>query len=171
MLALRGSRPLPLPAKDPRAGQRRGGSGVEGKGEEGDSEEEVAMKRLAIAALLVATGFVTGNATPRDEANQRALTEARTTGEPEDCVQINRIRNTRVRDERTIDFFMNGGRVMRNTLPYECPGLAFEDRFAFETSLSRLCSVDTITVLQTGGIMRGATCGLGTFQPVELPER
>ena len=129
------------------------------------------MKRLAIAALLVATGFVTGNATPRDEANQRALTEARTTGEPEDCVQINRIRNTRVRDERTIDFFMNGGRVMRNTLPYECPGLAFEDRFAFETSLSRLCSVDTITVLQTGGIMRGATCGLGTFQPVELPER
>ena len=105
-----------------------------------------------------------------EDITERALTEARTAGEPEDCVQINRIRNTRVRDERTIDFFMNGGKVMRNTLPYECPGLAFEDRFAFETSLSRLCSVDTITVLQSG-VGRGASCGLGSFQPVELPER
>ena len=129
------------------------------------------MKRLAIATLLVMTGFVTeSGATPREDANQRALTGARTTGEPENCVQINRIRNTRVRDDKTIDFFMNGGRVMRNTLPYECPGLGFEERFAFETSLSRLCSVDTITVLQSG-VGRGASCGLGEFQPVELPER
>jgi hypothetical protein len=129
------------------------------------------MKRLAIAALLVTTGFVTeSGATPRDDANQRALTEARTTGEPEDCVQLNRIHHTRVRDDQTIDFFMNGGKVMRNTLPYECPALAFEERFAYETSLSRLCSLDTITVLQSGA-GRGASCGLGKFQPVELPQR
>jgi hypothetical protein len=38
--------------------------------------------------------------------------------------------------------------------------------------LSRLCSVDIITVLHSGGGgQRGASCGLGAFQPVELPRR
>jgi hypothetical protein len=34
--------------------------------------------------------------------------------------------------------------------------------------LSQLCSTDIITVLMMGGpgLMRGASCGLGKFQPV-----
>ena len=130
------------------------------------------MKRLAILVPILMTIAVTeSSATDRREANQRALAEARAIGEPEDCVQLIRIRQTRVRDNQTIDFYMNDGKVMRNRLPHECPGLAFEERFSYRTSLTRLCSVDIITVLQSPPVMRGASCGLGTFQQVELPER
>jgi hypothetical protein len=90
-------------------------------------------------------------------------------GAPVDCVQITSIRETQVRDDHTIDFIMNGRKVYRNTLPNSCPGLGFEQAFSYRTSLSQLCSVDIITVLhQGGGLHRGASCGLGKFQPVTL---
>ena len=76
------------------------------------------------------------------------------------------IRETRVRNDRTIDFYANGGKVYRNVLPYSCPSLGFEERFSYKTSLSQLCSTDIITVLTSPGIKRGASCGLGKFQPV-----
>jgi hypothetical protein len=88
-------------------------------------------------------------------------------GKAVDCVQIIGIRSTNVRDDRTIDFIMNGNKVYRNTLPNSCPSLGFEKRFLYKTSLSQLCSVDVITVLYEGaGLQRGATCGLGKFQPM-----
>ena len=87
-------------------------------------------------------------------------------GKPEHCIQIISIGESRVRDDQTIDFYTRGGKVYRNVLPNSCPELGFERRFAFETSLSELCSVDTITVLHDSPPTRGATCGLGEFQPV-----
>ena len=129
------------------------------------------MKRLAFALVLLLTGCATEDGlTPRQAANQRALAEARPVGTAQDCVQINRIRTTRVRDAQTIDFEMIDGSVYRSRLPIACPGLRFEERFSYRTSLPRLCSVDTITVLQSDG-SRGASCGLGAFQPIELPRR
>jgi hypothetical protein len=85
-----------------------------------------------------------------------------------DCLQIRSISESRVIDDSTIDFHMGAGStVYRNRLPYACPQLGFERKFGFSTSLSQLCSTDTIFVIQGGGgINRGATCGLGQFQPV-----
>lgn len=85
-----------------------------------------------------------------------------------DCVQINQIRSTNVRDDRTIDFVMSGKKIYRNTLPNSCPSLGFERRFAYQTSISQLCSVDIVTVLTNAGpgLQRGASCGLGKFQPM-----
>ena len=75
--------------------------------------------------------------------------------------------------DRVIDFVMRGGargrRVYRNTLPSDCPGLGFERRISYTTSLSQLCSADLITVFTTAPVQRGATCGLGPFQPVTYP--
>ncbi|WP_088182716.1 hypothetical protein [Sphingobium sp. Z007] len=90
-------------------------------------------------------------------------------GEPVSCVPIQSIRSTNVRDDRTIDFIMNGNKVYRNILPNSCPSLGFEKRFLYKTSLSQLCSVDIITVLWNGGpgLQQGASCGLGKFQPME----
>jgi hypothetical protein len=87
------------------------------------------------------------------------------TGQTTDCVQLTSIRETRVLDDRTIDFVMRNSDIYRNQLPYSCPSLGFEKRFSYRTSLSRLCSVDTITVLmEAGGLQPGASCGLGQFQ-------
>ena len=95
--------------------------------------------------------------------------EAKVVGDAISCVNIRGIRQTQVRDDQTIDFMMNGGKVYRNTLPNRCPQLGFERAFGYETSQSQLCNVDIITVLvQAGGIRRGASCGLGKFTPVEL---
>ncbi|MEC3911094.1 hypothetical protein U5A82_11620 [Sphingobium sp. CR2-8] len=90
-------------------------------------------------------------------------------GKPVDCIQIGSIRSTDVRDDRTIDFIMNGKKAYRNILPNSCPSLGFEKRFLYKTSLSQLCSVDIITVLWNGGpgLQPGASCGLGKFQPIE----
>lgn len=86
-----------------------------------------------------------------------------------DCIPLTSIRSTNVRDDRTIDFIMNGNKIYRNTLPNSCPSLGFEKRFSYRTSLSQLCSVDIITVLWNNGpgLQPGASCGLGKFQPMK----
>jgi hypothetical protein len=106
------------------------------------------------------------------EADQDFITDGppvRVVGKPESCVSITRIRSSKVRDDRTIDFEMSGGKVYRNTLSSGCPRLGFEEAFTYETSLTRLCNTDIIYVLeQVGGQpRRGAGCGLGDFVPVE----
>ena len=126
-------------------------------------------KWMSLVALGLLAGCVQG-ATERQEADRRALAEARPVGEPIDCVELSRIDRTRVRDNRTIDFHMRGGQVYRNRLRHECPGLAFEDSFAYRTSIGRLCSVDLVTVNRNGG-GSGPTCALGPFQRIETGVR
>ena len=89
-------------------------------------------------------------------------------GEAKSCIPITSIRQSLVRNDRIIDFRVTGNRYYRVTLPQGCPGLGFERRFSYETSLSQLCSTDIITVLYTAPVMRGASCGLAPFQPVTL---
>ncbi len=128
------------------------------------------MKCLLAAAA--GTFMIVGCAPiDRESANQAALAEARPVGEPRNCISLTTISHTRVRSESVIDFYMRGGQVYRNTLPSSCPGLAFEERFTYRTSLNQLCAVDTITVLYASGPQQGATCALGPFQPIETSAR
>jgi hypothetical protein len=85
------------------------------------------------------------------------------------CIPLGSVRESRVRDDWTIDFKAGGKRWYRSVLPYRCNGLGFERAFSYATSLSQLCSTDIITVFQQSGNggPRGS-CGLGQFQPVEL---
>ncbi len=118
------------------------------------------------AALAVAASAPVEAGKPRISK----VPEAKLAGEPVDCVTTHNIRNTIVRDDRTIDFEMRGGKVYRNTLPNNCSRLGFERAFSYRPTGSRLCSVDTIRVLDTTGfgVREGVGCGLGEFQPVEL---
>jgi hypothetical protein len=93
-------------------------------------------------------------------------------GEPQNCVFIANIRETRVIDNKTIDFIMRDGRVLRNTLPNSCPPLGIMKSFGYETSQSQLCNVDIITVITQGaGPVRSNKCGLGQFTPIEAPAK
>ena len=77
---------------------------------------------------------------------------ARVIGRPEACIPLSRIGDTRVRDGRTIDFLSGPGRRgWRNTLPYDCPGLAREEAFSFNTSLSQL----TLPAFPSGSLGAG----------------
>ena len=121
------------------------------------------MTRPILLLLLLATA---AGAAPRD------IPAATPNGAPQTCIQIIRIRESRVRDDRTIDFVMNDKTVYRNSLPQDCPELGIEQAFSYETSLTELCNTDIIIVFRNGGPpRRGASCGLGLFQPVTLAGR
>jgi hypothetical protein len=124
---------------------------------------EPAMNRPFAALLLLTAIAAPALARPLKPAEEAKIQPA---GKPVDCVQTSQIRETRVRDDSTIDFYMLGGKVYRNKLPQSCPQLGFEERFGYETSIGQLCSVDIIHVLTSSPPMRGASCGLGSFQPV-----
>jgi len=118
----------------------------------------------AILATAAAPAHAGGDRASRKQA---AIDAAVPAGKPESCIPITQIRESRVLSDNIIDFHMNNGKVYRNTLPNSCPQLGFEEAFRYETSLSQLCSTDIITVLiQGSGVHRGASCGLGQFQPV-----
>lgn len=120
------------------------------------------------ALLFLAAASLAGCAAEPESAPPTRAPAAVAIGDPVDCVSTSLIQNTRVHDDRTIDFVMRNGTIYRNTLPTSCPGLGFEERFGYRTTLGRLCSSDTITVLQSGG--RGPICGLGEFVPIRLTE-
>jgi len=119
-------------------------------------------RRLAVV-LLIAGLAGAAIARPLKPEQEAKITPA---CPPIDCVSVHSIRETRVRDDRTIDFYMLGGKVYRNTLPQSCPELGFEERFGYETSIDRLCNVDIIHVLHESPPIPGAACGLGSFQPI-----
>ena len=101
-------------------------------------------------------------------AKDKEVPPATPAGPAVDCVNLSQVRETHVRSDSVIDFDMGGGKIYRNTLPYACPQLGFEEKFLYKTSIGQLCSVDVITVLHDGPGGVGATCGLGVFQPVTL---
>lgn len=124
------------------------------------------MRTAIVAAVIFPLTLLSG------AARDTKIPEAVPAGDPVSCVPLRQIRQTRVHGDGIIDFHMTGGKIYRNQLPMPCPQLGFEERFLYKTSASELCSVDTITVLVGGGgIERGATCGLGKFQPVTLTRK
>ena len=119
-----------------------------------------------ILSLIALAGTLAVAAPALAKPDKDAWKAAKPSGKPESCINLQQIRESRVRDDQTIDFYMLGGKVYRSTLPNSCPQLGFEKRFSYKTSLSQLCSTDIITVLTSPGISPGASCGLGQFQPV-----
>ena len=124
------------------------------------------MRKLALAVLV---SVPLAGAAPLQRANR--VPAATPSGKPVSCLRLTDIRDSRVRSDQVIDFTTRGGKVYRNTLRNACPGLGFEQRFAYQTSIGQLCSVDIIRVLQSPNITPGAACGLGEFQPATLSAR
>lgn len=122
---------------------------------------------LPIALLPLAVACAP---TDTDQPRDIRAPAATVVGEPISCLSTSTIRSTKVWDDSTIDFETVNGRTYRNTLDVPCPQLGFEERFAYQTSIGRLCSADIITVLNGGGgsVGRGASCGLSQFVPVEV---
>ena len=131
------------------------------------------MKLIHASALVLAAAGLTACSNTAPSNPMPVAPAAKVFGEPVSCLQLNQFRNTRIRDDSTIDFMGPGNKVWRNTLPNSCSGLRAEDAFTYETSLSQLCNVDIIYVLRRigGGLQRGPGCGLGQFVPVELEKK
>jgi hypothetical protein len=126
---------------------------------------------VILATALAASGSAPADAQSRSERRATELAAWVPDGEPVSCIDRARLRETRVLNDSTIDFIMNNGQRFRNTLPNRCPQLGFNEAFGYQTAINQLCNVDIITVVQTVGTpTRGASCGLGLFQPMKRAE-
>jgi hypothetical protein len=100
-----------------------------------------------------------------------ASAESRTSkylGEKTMCLEVARIKETRILDNRTILFEMRGGTFYLNRLPVECSGLKLSGGFKYRTSNEKLCSQDSFKVVAPGSAPE-STCPLGEF--VEFKEK
>ncbi|MCF7981053.1 MAG: hypothetical protein K9K86_03640 [Pseudomonadales bacterium] len=86
----------------------------------------------------------------------------------ERCISLSRIKSVDVLDNQRIVFHMQGDKDFINVLPHRCPGLRKNQPFMYRTSLSELCDLDIITVLDSGGfgLRPLGSCGLGRFKPM-----
>ena len=128
--------------------------------------------RVSIAAasfVLAALTGCTGNDGAARSTDSWALATANPVAPPVSCIEKARIAGVAVRDDRTIDFSLDDGRLMRNRLPQVCESL-YGSRFIYRSSTDRLCSTDTITLVRADGSAR-ASCGLGSFQQIAVPPR
>jgi hypothetical protein len=99
---------------------------------------------------------------------------------PRDCILSSSIDQTDAIDDQNILFHMRDRGVFRNHLPRKCPGLERENRISYKLQgTRRLCSTDTITVLEESGFgvggglgafRDGFTCRLGEFVPLSPEE-
>jgi hypothetical protein len=122
-------------------------------------------------ATILALGLISVASPSSAKRDRNVVPEAREAGKPVSCIGLQTIRESRVRSDQVIDFRVSGKKWYRNTLPYSCPSLGFEERFSYKTSTNQLCSLDIITVLYSSPLQPGASCGLGKFQPVELVQK
>jgi len=129
------------------------------------------MNRYLSTALVVACMQLPAGALLAEESAPAAAEQA--AGKAGlNCIPLQRIQNTRVLDDQTILFELRGNETLVNRLPNRCPGLGFEKSFGYKTSISQLCSQDIIWVIthMGAGLDRGASCGLGKFEPYVAPE-
>lgn len=122
-----------------------------------------------LALPLLATGCTSDRERPSDANPTAGAPAVKVVGEPQSCINRSQVRGTVVRSDRVIDFEMQGGKVYRNILTANCPGLGMDRAITYQTSIDQLCSPQIIYTLQNiGGVLRqGAGCSLGKFVPVE----
>lgn len=97
-------------------------------------------------------------------ADAAAQENAPSAGEVDQCIPLNRIKQTKAIDNQTIVVELRGqGGWRKMETASRCPGLKFEDSFGYATSLTQLCKGDIIIVL--GGV--GSKCGLSQITVID----
>lgn len=124
------------------------------------------MKMLKTACLALAMTALAGPALAEQEDHE-ALRGYTRTGETETCLIAHRIRDVRILNDHQILFRMYGGGAYLQE-PASCPTLRRDQALQYRVSGSQLCSMDIITLLDTGSsLMFDGTCGFSEFQELE----
>lgn len=108
-----------------------------------------------VALVLAALGATPGYASDEDNTVR--------TGS--DCISVAQIRRTEVIDDRTVLFYMTGGRIRKVSLAFRCASLRFYGSFSYRTYTSRLCPrVDEIVSRS------GSHCPIGDIDDISAKE-
>lgn len=115
-----------------------------------DMEAAMRIALIATALVLACTEFAAAQTPSAGAAKDTSI-----------CLDVSHIDHTSVIDDRTILFYMRGGKIWKNTLREDCPSLKFERAFSEELYGGEICSnAQMIRVIETG-----ARCSLGGFTP------
>ncbi|MDQ8757520.1 hypothetical protein RCO27_14915 [Sphingosinicella sp. LHD-64] len=123
-------------------------------------------KFLAVLAGTLVLTALPAQAAPRDpEAELARAVQGRVAGEPVDCIDLNRVRSSRIIDDTAIVY--DAGSVVYVNRPRS--GAESLDRWdTMVTRLwgsSRLCSIDTVRLVDTSSRMMTGVVFLGEFVP------
>ena len=119
------------------------------------------IHQMTLAAAALSIGMAGSALAASDK-----LAQYQPTGNKVQCVETYQIRETDVIDNQTILFHTTGNKHYVNHLPNRCSGLKMQDGFSYTLrGLNKLCNVDVITPVKTGGAVYGP-CPLGDFEEV-----
>jgi hypothetical protein len=126
---------------------------------------------LVIATALIGAGTPTAPArTSEAQAKLDKHLGGRVAGQPEDCLRSDRTNSPIGIDDHTI-LFRDGPRIWRNDLRggYECGNLSGRKALVTQGFGRRVCSGETVSVVNLyDGSLAGA-CVLGPFVPYAKP--
>lgn len=123
------------------------------------------MRKLAALLLGAALAAAPAAAERRSpEAELARALEGRVAGEPVSCIDLHRVRNSRVIPGTAI-IWDAGGTVYVNRPENGADALNRWDTMVIRTPTGRLCSVDTVTMVDSPTRMMTGIVFLGEFVP------
>lgn len=113
---------------------------------------------LIVTAAIALAGGLSACTSPADPSGAPAASASI----QDSCINPTRIQHQKIISDQEIQFTLAGGEVWVNKLPRICPGLKFEQGFAWSVTGGMVCSnQQTIIVNNTGTF-----CQLGEFSRV-----
>ena len=132
------------------------------------------MKKTLLFIAAAAAAFAPAQAFAPDPAKgERQLAQAiegRVAGEPVDCIDLHRVRSSRIIN-RTAIVYDAGGTIYVNRPRAGASSLKDWDVMVTRPFGSRLCSVDTVHMVSPGSHMLSGVVFLGDFVPYKRVQR
>lgn len=123
---------------------------------------------LLLSAALLATGVQAQAASKPRETGEEKLAKAiegRIAGKPVSCINFRDIRSSRIISGTAIIYEGNNGTLYVNRPASGASTLRDGDALVTRTSLSQLCNVDIVRLLDTSSRFERGSVGLGEFVP------
>jgi hypothetical protein len=132
------------------------------------------MKKTILTLAAAAAAFAPAQArSPDPDKGERELAralEGRVAGEPVGCIDLHRVRSSRIIN-RTAIVYDAGGTIYVNRPRSGARSLKDWDVMVTRPFGSRLCRVDTVQMYSPGSSMLGGIVFLGDFVPYKRVQR
>ena len=131
---------------------------------------KMTLLTLAAAAAALAPAQARSPDPAKGERQLAQTLEGRVAGEPVDCIDLHRVRSSRIIN-RTAIVYDSGGTLYVNRPRSGAESLKDWDIMVTRPFGSRLCRVDTVQMVSPGSHMLSGIVFLGDFVPYKRTER
>ena len=131
------------------------------------------IAKMIVGGILAASIPALAGAAPRldPEAKLAEALSGRVAGAPVDCVNLRDIRSSKIINRTAILYETGGGTIYVNRPDAGRESLNEWDVLVTKTHTNRLCSIDVVSLYDTGARMQTGAVFLGEFVPYHKPRR